>query len=113
MSKVQRLESTIQRVLSEIIRTEVKDTAIGFMTITEVRLAPDYSNLVIYYTLLGGDNKREATRKALERSKSFIRTQLAHRVEMRKTPNLIFKYDATLDYANMIDAGLKKVLPKD
>lgn len=110
MSKLQRLESTIQRTLAEIIRTEVKDSAIGFITITEVRLANDYSNMTIFYTILGGDNKREAAKKALDRSKAFIRSNLAKRVEMRKSPQLIFKYDGTLDYANKINRGLKEVM---
>lgn len=110
MSKLKRLESTIQRTLADIIRTEVKDNAIGFITLTEVRLAADYSHLTIFYTILGGDNKKESTRKALDRSRAFIRSNLARRINMRKTPQLHFKYDGTLDYANKIDRGLKEVM---
>ena len=110
MSKLKRLESTIQRTLADIIRTDVKDTSIGFITLTEVRLAADYSHLTIFYTILGGDNKKESTRKALDRSKAFMRSSLARRINMRKTPQLHFKYDGTLDYANKIDRGLKEVM---
>ncbi len=77
---------------------------------TEIRLAGDYSHLTIFYTILGGDNKKESTRKALERSKAFIRSSLARRINMRKTPQLHFKYDGTLDYANKIDRGVKEVM---
>ncbi|MFK5883572.1 MAG: 30S ribosome-binding factor RbfA [Candidatus Izemoplasma sp.] len=110
MSKLERLESTIQRTLSDIIMHDVKDSGIGFITITEIRLTNDYSYLTIYYTILGKDTKKEAARKALERSKPYIRRQLAHRVTMRKTPALIFKYDSSLEYGNRIEAGLKKVM---
>ncbi len=113
MSKLDRLESTIQRALTEIYRREVKDEAIGFLTITECRLTSDYSFLTIYYTILGQDAKREAALKALVRSKAYVRSRLAFHVKMRKTPNLIFKYDGTLDYANKISKGLKEVLPED
>ena len=92
---------------------DVKDKAIGFITITEVRLTKDLSYLTVYYTILGQNTKKDAAKKAIERSKSFIRTTLAHRVKMRKTPVLIFKYDESLDYGNKIEQGLKKVLPKD
>ncbi len=110
MSKLERLESTIQRSLSEIYRVEVKNERIGFLTITEVRLTNDFSYLTIYYTILGQDAKREAARKALESSKGFVRARLAHHVKMRKMPKLIFKYDGTLDYANKITKGLKDVM---
>lgn len=110
MSKLERLESTIQRALTDIYRRDVKDDRIGFMTITECRLTNDFSYLTIYYTILGADAKREAAKKALERSKSYVRTQLAQRVKMRKSPQLVFKYDASLDYGNKISQGLKDVL---
>ncbi len=113
MSKHLRLESTIQRTLSEILMREVKDKSIGFITITEVRLTRDLSYLTVYYTILGQDAKKDAAKRALDRSKAFIRSTLAHRVNMRKSPTLIFKYDESLDYGNRIEQGLKKVLPKD
>ena len=103
MSKLERLESTIQRTLTDIYRREVKDaSAIGFLTITECRLTNDYSYLTIFYTILGQDNKKEAALKALIRSKNFVRGRLAHRVKMRKSPDLIFKYDESLSYGNKI-----------
>lgn len=113
MSKLDHLQTNILRTLTDIYRREVKDDAIGFMTITDVRLTNDYSYLTIYYTILGAENKREAARKALERSSKFVRSKLAQRVQMRKVPQFIFKYDESLDRGNLISEGLKKVLPKD
>ena len=113
MSKVDRLQTDIQRTLTDIYRREVKDSSIGFLTITEVKVTNDLSYITIYYTILGQDNKREAARKALERSKSFVRSRLSQRVKMRKTPNLIFKYDESLAYGNFISQGLKKVIKED
>jgi len=113
MSKHLRLESTIQRTLSEIFMRDVKDKSIGFITITEVRLTRDLSYLTVYYTILGKDTKKDAAKKAIERSKAFIRSTLVHRVNMRKAPVLIFKYDESLEYGNKIEQGLRKVLPKD
>ena len=113
MSKHLRLESTLQRALSEIFMRDIKDKSIGFITITEVRLTRDLSYLTVYYTILGQDTKKEAAKKAIDRSKAFIRTTLAHKVKMRKSPNLVFKYDESLDYGNRIEQGLKALLPKD
>jgi ribosome-binding factor A len=110
LSKVDHLETTILRALTDIYRRDVKDDSIGFLTITEVRLTNDYSFLTIYYTILGQDAKKEAAKKALERSKSFVRSRLASRVKMRKMPQLILKYDDSLEYGNKIEEGLKKVM---
>lgn len=112
MSKLEHLQTNILRTLTDIYRKDVKDSSIGFMTITEVRLTNDYSYLTIYYTILGQETKRAAAGKALERSSKFVRSKLAHRVKMRKVPNLVFKYDESLDYGNKIQQGLKAVLPE-
>ena len=113
MSKLKRLESTIQRALTEIFMREVKDKSIGFITITEVRLTKDLGYLTVYYTILGKDTKKDAAKRAIDRSKAFVRTTLVHKVNMRKSPVLVFKYDESLDYGNKIEQGLKKVMPKD
>lgn len=110
MSKIDHLQTTILRTLTDIYRRDVKDDAIGFLTLTEVRLTNDYSFLTIYYTVLGKEEKKVAAHKALERSKGFVKRQLAHRVKMRKVPEILFKYDESLDYGNKIEQGLKEVL---
>jgi len=107
MSKLERLESTIQRTLSEILFKDIRNPHLNFITITEVRLTNDFSFLKIYFTVLGGENKRIKVEEELKKSKVYIRRQLALKVKMRKSPNLIFKYDESLDYGNRIDKGLK------
>lgn len=113
MSKIDRLTTDIQRTLTDIYRREVKDNSIGFLTITECRVTNDLSYITVYYTILGQENKREAARKALERSKNFVRSRLSQRVKMRKTPQLIFKYDESLDYGNKISQGLQDLKKED
>ncbi len=111
MPKIERLESDIKRALSTIIRREVKNPMINFVTITAVDLTKDLSYLTIHYTLLEDDEKkRNETAQALEKSSAFIRTALAKRVNMRKMPQLRFKYDTSLETGNRIERGLKDVL---
>ena len=110
MSKLDRVESTALRTLNEIYRMEVKDKAIGFMTITEVRITNDYSYLTIYYTVLGNEADKERASEAMERSHKFVRARFANKMNMRKVPVFRFKYDESLSYGNRIDQGLKEVL---
>ncbi len=109
MSKHARLESSILRSLTKILREEVKDPAVGFVTLTAVKLTNDLSYLTIFYTALD-KAKKEETIKALERSKAFIRNRIGKHVDMRKLPALVFKYDESLDRGNEIESGLKKVI---
>ena len=109
MSKHARLESSIIRSLTRILREEVKDPAVSFVTITGVKLTSDLSYLTIYYTNLQEERKEEVA-KALERTKAFVRSALGRHVQMRKLPELKFTYDASLDTGNRIESGLKKVL---
>ena len=75
--------------------------------ITKTRLTSDASICTIYYTVLGDKNQQESTSKNLENAKGFIRSSLGKSLEIRKIPELIFKYDESLEYGNRIDNILK------
>lgn len=107
--KSERLGSQIQRELGEILQKEVKDSKIGFVTVTGVDVTNDLSIATVYVTILGGDNKTEAALKAIERAKGFIRTSLGKRIQVRKIPDLRFKYDESNEYGNKIDSILEKL----
>ncbi len=102
-----KTESSIKRILSDIIQNEVKNN-IGFVTITDVNLTSDYSYLTVYYTVLSLKDKKKA-KEGLESSKGFIRTTLASRVKMRKVPEIIFKLDTSYDSASRIENLIKEI----
>lgn len=109
--KIKRLESSIIRYLSDIIQNDVKHPDIDFLTLTATKLTTDLSHLKVYYTLLNNDPEtKEKVARALEKSKSFIRTSLVHKIKMRKSPALHFMYDESLERGNKIAEGLKDVL---
>ncbi len=111
MANIKRLESDLHHALTEILREEMKDPDIGFITISDVDLTNDLSYLTIHYTVFeDAGTKRETAQKALERSHSFIRTALAQRVDIRKMPQLRFRYDESLERSERIREGLKKVM---
>jgi ribosome-binding factor A len=107
MPKTDRLESLVQRELSDILRTEVKDN-LGFITVTGVKITNELSYMFVYYSVLGSPDDLEKTQAALERAKGFIKNQIASRVKMYKVPELVFKYDETLLKGMKIDEILKK-----
>ena len=107
--RIERVEKIIERELASIIFTEVHNELIKFVSITKVALNKDMSVALVWYTVLGNDGEIEATKKALEQAKGFLRSELAHRLDLRKTPELRFKYDESLTYGNHITEVLNNL----
>jgi len=110
--KIDRLNHTYQEVISDILMREVKDQDIKFVTITGVEVTNDLSFAKIYYTVLDQE-KKESTKKALEKASPFIRTKLAEKVEIRHTPELRFVYDKSIAYGEHIEEIIKKINEKE
>ncbi len=103
-SRVDRVASQIRRELAEFIRLQVNDPRVRMVTLTDVEVARDYSHAKVFYTTLSeskmaeskmaGDNKQ--VQQGLERASGFLRSQLAHSMKLRITPQLHFVYDPTV-----------------
>ncbi|MCK9471465.1 MAG: 30S ribosome-binding factor RbfA [Bacilli bacterium] len=107
--KQERLERILEREISNIIRTEVKDDRLKFVTITKVSLTNDLSLGTVYYTVIGNDEQKVATSDNLLDAKGFIRSSLSKKLEIRKTPDLRFKYDESLEQGERIEQILKNL----
>lgn len=105
--KQERLEKIIEREISNIILSEVKDDRLKFVTITKVSLTNDLSIATVYYSVLGNEDQIEATSKNLLEAKGFIKSSLSKTLEIRKIPDLRFKYDDSLKYGEKIEKILK------
>lgn len=101
--KAEKISGIIQREVSEIIQFILKDPKIGFITITDVTVTGDLSIAKIYVSFLGQKAREEAGMKALDRSKGFIRSELAKRMTIRKVPQLFFLIDDSLEKGNKIE----------
>lgn len=108
---IERLSSLFQRELAIIVNKDNRSEPIGYVNITEVRVTRDLSYATIYYTILS--DKKEDLKKAsdlLESINKTVRKELASKVNnLRKMPELIFKYDEALAYGNHIDKLLKTI----
>jgi ribosome-binding factor A len=91
-----RLADQIQRDLSGIIRLELKDPRIGLLTITGVELSPDMTHAKVFVTVLGDEDKTEETLATLRRASGFLRSELAHGLGTRVTPELHFVFDESV-----------------
>lgn len=107
----ERLASLIQRELAPIVNQEVRDKSFGYINLTEVKVTKDVSYATIYYTILSDEPEVLArVKSAIEDAKKTIRMELAKKINnIRKIPDLVFKYDEALAYGNHIDQILKTI----
>ncbi|UCF75441.1 MAG: 30S ribosome-binding factor RbfA [Betaproteobacteria bacterium] len=109
-SRSRRIAEQVQRELSEIIRLELKDPRVGMITITEVEVTPDAAYARVYFTLMGDAERIKETTAALTHAAGFLRSELAHRMKLRIVPQLIFKYDVSVErgarLSQLIDAAV-------
>lgn len=111
--KTERLANLLQREISEILMLEVKDKDINFVTITHVDLSSDLSYAKVYCTVLD-DEKRDKCMRDLKHASGFIRSELIKRkLEMRKIPELDFRFDESIEYGNKIENIIKNIRKED
>ena len=111
--RVQRVAGEIQKQIGQILRDEVNDPRIGFVTITKVDLSRDCRFAKIYFSLLGSKKQLRDTQVGLGRSKGFIRKLLAERMKLRYTPEIVFKLDEGIAYSVHISEILEKIKEKN
>lgn len=107
----ERLASLIQRELAIIVNEVIKDNAVGYINLTEVKVTKDKSIATIYYTILSDEEETlEKANHLIEKHRANIRMRLAQAIKnLRKIPDIIFKYDEALAYGNHIDKLLKTI----
>ncbi|MBE6124567.1 MAG: 30S ribosome-binding factor RbfA [Erysipelotrichaceae bacterium] len=106
--KADRISNMVQKYVSEIIQFELKDKDIGFVTVTRAKVTNDYSYAYIYVSYIDEVSKQKGL-EALEKAKGFIRSRLADKLTIYKTPEIIFKLDTSFDEAQEIEEVLKNL----
>ena len=99
--KLERLGHTFTEEISKIIKEEIKDKEISFVTITASKISSDLSYAKVYFTCFD-DSKREVILNRLNKASGFIRKELCERINIRKMPEITFVYDESVEYGNKI-----------
>ena len=109
-----RINSEVMREISQIIRTELKDPRVSTMTsVTDVNVTTDLKYCTVYVSVLGGKEEADKTLEGLRKAGGFIRYELAHRLNLRNTPELKFVIDNSLEYGMKMDKLIDEVISKD
>ncbi|HTJ96290.1 MAG TPA: 30S ribosome-binding factor RbfA [Rhodocyclaceae bacterium] len=96
-SRSSRVVEQIKRELAELIRLELKDPRVKFITLTDVEITPDYAHAKVFFTALEGEAKRAEIEAGLTRSSGFLRRELGKRIRIHTLPQLHFVYDPSVE----------------
>lgn len=104
----EKVADRIKVVVAQLLETKIKDPRLGFVTLTDVRVTGDLQHASIFYTVLGGDEEREASATALESAKGLIRSTVGRELGIRITPSIEFFLDGLPESALALDSLLNK-----
>ncbi|MCC3381306.1 30S ribosome-binding factor RbfA [Paenibacillus farraposensis] len=111
MAKIRtgRVGEQIKKELSQLIQTDLKDPRIGFITVTGVDVTNDLSQAKVYLSVLGDEEQKTSSLKALDKANGYLRSELGKRIRLRHIPELIFKIDESIAYGSRIEKLLSDI----
>ena len=112
-NRIGRIDEEYRKEISQIIGYELKNPNVtGLISVTKVKVTPDLKYAKVYISILNSKNIKE-TMDGLKKSSGFIRSELAKRINLRNTPELVFEIDDSMEYGAKIDSILKEILPEN
>lgn len=112
-ARARQIAERILVIVAETVELRIKDPRIGFVTFTAARLTPDLRESSIFFTVLGDEESRLETERALNSAKGVLRTELGRRLGLKHTPSITFVPDALPETAAHIDALLHQASEAD
>ena len=107
--RVERIQKQVQEEVSQMLATEVRDPGVGLVTVTRAKVTGDLSLARIYWTMLGDQDERKKTTKALERAAGFVRHLLAERLSLRRVPEVKFIFDESVGAQDRIEQIIQEI----
>ncbi len=111
-SRSERMAEQLRRELAEIVRDEIDDPRLGFISFTEVRMSRDLSHAVIYCSVLNSEDQVESI-EVLNRAVGFIRKEIARRIRARIVPTLKFVIDDSVTRGVAMDELIREAIDSD
>ena len=111
-NRVGRIDEEYKKEISQIISYQLKNPNVtGWISVTKVKVTNDLKYAKVYVSILNSKNLKE-TMEGLKKSSGFIRSELARKINLRNTPEILFELDDSLEYGAKIDSILKEIMPK-
>ncbi|NLJ24339.1 MAG: 30S ribosome-binding factor RbfA [Firmicutes bacterium] len=110
--RVQRVREAIKQEASDIIQ-QMKDPRIGFVTVTDAEVSRDLRHVKIFISVLGDEETKRTSFEGLERATGYIRSEIGQRIRLRHTPEIIFRWDESIERGARISQLLQDLKEED
>ena len=107
--RILKINSLMRRELSQIIGLELKNPALGFITVMNIEVSKDLRHAKAFVSIMGSEIQKKKSLQGLLKAKHFIQKELGHRLSMKFIPDMKFIVDNSLDYSMHIDEVLRKI----
>ena len=107
--RIARLRELIRQETSAILQRDMKDPRIGFVSVTDVELSQDLRHARIFVSVYGDADAKARTMEGLRSAEGFVRTELAHRIRLRYTPDVSFRIDESIEQGDRVNRLLRQV----
>jgi ribosome-binding factor A len=108
--RAERVSDQMKQEIADILMRKIKDPRIGFVTVTDVDVADDLRNAKVFVSVYGSD--KASTLKGLESASPFIRSELGRRMRMKFVPEILFRYDDSVERGAHINELLHDIEDK-
>ncbi|MEW5860216.1 MAG: 30S ribosome-binding factor RbfA [Cyanobacteriota bacterium] len=102
--RVSRVSALIKREISQMLLTEIKDDRVGagMVSVTDVDVSGDLQHAKIFVSIYGTEEAKAETMAGLKAATGFVRSELGQRLGLRRTPELMFQEDRSLERGDRI-----------
>jgi ribosome-binding factor A len=111
--RVDRINSLIQQEVAELIRSELKDPRLGFVSVVGAEVSPDLRHARIAISILGDAEAKKNSLEVLRRASGFLREKLKGRLDLRRLPELDFHIDDSIEYSIHISQVIQDLKQPD
>jgi len=105
--RADRVSDQMKQEIADILMRKIKDPRIGFVTITDVEVTDDLKNAKVFVSIYGSD--KETTLKGLKSASPFIRAELGRRMRLKFVPEILFRFDSTVEKGAHIMELLREI----
>jgi ribosome-binding factor A len=110
--RMRRVNEAVRQVLSEAV-AELKDPRIGFVTVTGVETSTDLREARVFVSVLGSERRRDRTLEGLAAAHGVLQARLGRELRMKRTPQLAFEYDPTVERGVRMSQLIDELTPDD
>ena len=110
--RMRRVNEAVREVISEGMG-ELKDPRVGFVTVTGVETSADLRQAAVFVSVLGTESKREKTLAGLAAAHGVLQARLARELRLKRTPQLTFEYDPTVERGVRMTQLIDELAPTD